>query len=58
LCYGSDHHKVVSADGTMFKPNGTFTGGPTPPRSCREVLAGSVFSFDLASDVCQLNAQT
>uniref|UniRef100_A0A383VHM8 Structural maintenance of chromosomes protein n=1 Tax=Tetradesmus obliquus TaxID=3088 RepID=A0A383VHM8_TETOB len=27
LCYGPDHHKVVSADGTLFKPNGTFTGG-------------------------------
>ena len=26
LCYGSDRHKVVSVDGTMFKPNGTFTG--------------------------------
>lgn len=26
LCYGPDHHKVVSADGTLFKPNGTFTG--------------------------------
>lgn len=26
LCYGPDRHKVVSADGTMFKPNGTFTG--------------------------------
>jgi chromosome segregation ATPase len=28
LCYGSDRHKVVSIDGTMFKPNGTFTGDP------------------------------
>eukprot|EP00879_Flechtneria_rotunda_P007607 GHRR01007978.1.p1 GENE.GHRR01007978.1~~GHRR01007978.1.p1 ORF type:complete len:1008 (+),score=459.35 GHRR01007978.1:1304-4327(+) len=27
LCYGEDHHKVVSVDGTLFKPNGTFTGG-------------------------------
>ncbi len=26
LCYGPDRHKVVSVDGTMFKPNGTFTG--------------------------------
>eukprot|EP00775_Hariotina_reticulata_P012126 gene12126-12264_t len=27
LCFGSDHHKVVCVDGTLFKPNGTFTGG-------------------------------
>lgn len=27
LCYNrSDHHKVVTVDGTLFKPNGTFTG--------------------------------
>jgi hypothetical protein len=27
LCYESpDHHKVVSADGTLFKPNGNITG--------------------------------
>lgn len=26
LCFGPDHHKVVTIDGTMFKPNGTFTG--------------------------------
>jgi chromosome segregation ATPase len=27
LCYDSpDHHKVVSADGTLFKPNGNITG--------------------------------
>eukprot|EP00878_Enallax_costatus_P030403 GHUV01033097.1.p1 GENE.GHUV01033097.1~~GHUV01033097.1.p1 ORF type:complete len:751 (+),score=324.15 GHUV01033097.1:453-2705(+) len=27
FCYGPDHHKVVTVDGTLFKPNGTFTGG-------------------------------
>jgi chromosome segregation ATPase len=27
LCYESpDRHKVVSADGTLFKPNGNITG--------------------------------
>lgn len=29
LCFGADHHKVVTVDGTMFKPNGTFTGTVT-----------------------------
>ncbi|KAF8072553.1 SMC1 [Scenedesmus sp. PABB004] len=27
LCYGAERHKVVTLDGTLFKPNGTFTGG-------------------------------
>jgi len=31
LCYGPDHHKVVSVDGTLFKPNGTFTGEAMVP---------------------------
>lgn len=31
LCYGPDRHKVVSVDGTMFKPNGTFTGVRASP---------------------------
>lgn len=26
LCYGSDRHKVVTVEGTLFKPNGTITG--------------------------------
>ena len=26
LCYGDGLYEVVSADGTMFKPNGIFSG--------------------------------
>jgi hypothetical protein len=41
LCYGPDHHKVVAVDGTLFKPNGTFTG---------DAAAGSMHVATLSLD--------
>lgn len=53
LCYGCDRHKVVSVDGTMFKPNGTFTGAMTrPPGLCAAVTGRAVLVLDLPLLVC------